>query len=161
MTRKAHCSPARPPPNRLSDTNPNSTGATAWARERSTVRIASARPQSWQGMMSSRAASSGGFCADRQQAVTIRNGTATTAKRVSSAGMASTTVAVAAAALTAGRPVRCFLLSSASPARPPVSTPTTAPMPSASSTRVASAWPMPYCSLMNSMPNVCAPARKK
>ena len=47
-------------------------GPALTAIPRNTVRIASARPQSCAGMMSSRAASSGGFCAESAFAASAR-----------------------------------------------------------------------------------------
>ena len=74
MTTNVHWRPVRPPPNTWSETTPKSSGASAWASERSTVRIASARPQSCDGMMSSRAASSGGFWAESANAASAQVG---------------------------------------------------------------------------------------
>ncbi len=90
MMPNVHCSPLRPPPNTWSETTPNSTGASDWASDRSTVRVASARPQSSAGTISRRAASIGGFWADSMRPARIRYGRAVTALRVVSAGMNST-----------------------------------------------------------------------
>ena len=57
-------------------------------------------------MMSSRAASRGGFCAERASAASVMYGSAVTALRVKIAGTKSTTAAVAATALTRMRPLR-------------------------------------------------------
>jgi hypothetical protein len=72
-------------------------GASAWASERRRVRIDSARPQSCDGMMSSRAASSGGFWTDNMKAAAIRYGAAPSAPRVRIAGTKSTVVRSGAA----------------------------------------------------------------
>jgi len=72
MTTNVHCRPERPPPKTWSETAPKRSGASAMASERSRVRTASARPQRSGGMMSSRAASRGGFWAPRKNAAATR-----------------------------------------------------------------------------------------
>ena len=90
MTTNVHRRPLVPPPNTYWETTPNSTGASAWAAVRTKLRTPSARPHSHGGMMSSRAASIGGFWADRKTAASTTYGSAVTALRVTRAGMNST-----------------------------------------------------------------------
>src|ERR1700733_6080731 len=106
MTRKVHRSPLVVPPNTYWDTAPNSSGASAWAPVRMRLRMPSARPHRNDGMMSSRAASIGGFWADRQAAASTMYGSAVSELLVSSAGMNNSTVIVAATAATITRPFR-------------------------------------------------------
>src|ERR1700734_464676 len=81
-----------------SATTPNSSGATDCAAVRRNVLMPSARPHSHGGMMSSRAASMGGFCAVSAAAAKITYGTAVSALCVIRAGMNNSTVRVAATA---------------------------------------------------------------
>src|SRR6185312_6330417 len=72
ITRNVHLRPLLPPPKTWSEMAPKSSGARACASDLTTVRTASARPQSRAGMTSSRAASSGGFCAASMKAAATR-----------------------------------------------------------------------------------------
>ena len=65
MTAKVHCSPARPPPKICPATAPNSSGASAWAKDRSRVRIDSARPRSRVGRQAAGGPDQVGQCGDQ------------------------------------------------------------------------------------------------
>jgi hypothetical protein len=76
------------------------------------------------------------------------------------AGMKRMAAAAAAMALTRMRPLRWARRMRVSPAMPPARTPRMAPAPMMSRSRLARAWSMRYCSVVNSMPKVRTPARK-
>ena len=110
--------------------------------------------------MSRRAASMGGFWAESMHAAITMNGRAATALRATMAGMNTTAVMAAAQALTSTRPFTMRRRRRESPSRPLTSTPTSAPAPTSSMRKLATTWPVPYCSRTNSTPKVWTPARK-
>ena len=90
-----------------SETPPNSSGAIAWAIERRNVRTLSARPHRPGGMMSSRAASSGGLAAEIRAVPAKQKGIAVARLDVRKPGISTSPAATLQIAGTHTRALRC------------------------------------------------------
>ena len=140
---------------------PNASGASACAIERRNVRVDSARPHRPEGMMSRRAASSGGLAAEISAVPKKQKNTDVDSDEVSSPGINITPAPALQRAGTQTRAARLPRLVSMSTIGPTARVPNTAPTTSTPSTSVASLWLVWKWLTTNRVAYVSRPEKKK
>lgn len=130
-------------PGRCPEAKPNVTGAAATSKVRRNDLMPSERPHRCGCMMSSRAASPGGFAEPRKNTPITSSGTATGSEPDEKPRARNGTLASRAAIGTMTRALSIPRRSSRSESLPPARIPATVPAPIATITRVAADWLIP------------------